>query len=373
MDQLAKGFRSEGRASRIRDVAQVACVSTATVSRALAFPERVSEATRLRVLDAVRILHYTPNQAARALRVGATRMALVVSPYQHSGSFFNGVINAIDAELASAGYVMIAGSLDGPIEKARRLVDLVYARQIDGVILLVGSPPVVEGRSLLDAGTPVVAICAPLARKDIPAATIDDEGCARQQLRHLYDLGHRRFAYVAGPADHYAQAMRWRGVQSEAAARRIPADDLVRLPGDYTLASGALAARSYLELEPRPTGVICCSDEMAIGFIKVVTKAGLRVPHDLSVVGFDGIPFAEYCEPSLTTIVQPRAALGAAGARALLRLIREPATLRATRVELKAELRIGGSTGPAPVTLVPVKPRRILVSAAPWDAKLTGE
>jgi LacI family repressor for deo operon, udp, cdd, tsx, nupC, and nupG len=132
---------SNDRAVRISDVAEAAGVSTATVSRALAFPDRLRPETRERVLAAVRRLGYTPNEAARALRAGASRMVLVVVPYLYSGAFFAGVINSIDAELSVEGYTMIVGSLDGIEEKARRLVDLVYARQIDGVIVLTGRIP----------------------------------------------------------------------------------------------------------------------------------------------------------------------------------------------------------------------------------------
>ena len=134
-------------------------MSTATVSRALAFPDRLRPETRERVLAAVRRLGYTPNEAARALRAGASRMVLVVVPYLYSGAFFAGVINGIDAELSAEGYTMIVGSLDGIEEKARRLVDLVYARQIDGVIVLTGQVPMIDGRSLRDAGVPIVSIC----------------------------------------------------------------------------------------------------------------------------------------------------------------------------------------------------------------------
>jgi len=352
MDSERPAPRFEGRAARISDVATAAEVSTATVSRALAFPERVSEKTRRRVLEAVRDLNYTPNEAARSLRVGATRMILVVTPYLYSGAFFHGVINGLDAEFASAGYTMIVGSVDGPIEKARRLVDLVYSRQVDGVVVLSGVEPIVEGRSLLDAEAPVVSICSPMSRKSVPSVLIDDEECARKQFRHLFDLQHRRFAYVAGEQAHYSEITRYRGVRKEAEASGLGDADVVRLNGAYTLESGAEAGRRYLELADRPTGVVCASDEMAIGFIKTVSEAGLSVPRDLSVVGFDGIPFALYYEPSLTTIVQPQATLGGRGAEALLKLIRDPRAHRTRRIGLKGELRIGGSTGPAPSSAV---------------------
>lgn len=244
-------------------------------------------------------------------------MVLIVIPYSYSGAFFSGVINSIDSELAAAGYTVIVGALEGN-EKARRLVDLVYARQIDGVIVFTGHVPAVDGRSLLDAGVPVVGVCAELDRRGLPSVVVNDEECAQAQTRHLIDLGHRRLLYISGPPGQYNEVKRFAGFQRAAKAARLKRVNWVRLEGDFTMASGAAAARQWMALDDRPTGVVCCSDEMAIGFVKTVRGPGRGCPEDVSVVGFDGIEFADYCEPTLTTIRQPRAQLGAEGARMLL-------------------------------------------------------
>jgi LacI family transcriptional regulator, repressor for deo operon, udp, cdd, tsx, nupC, and nupG len=333
------------RAARISDVAEAAGVSTATVSRALAFPDRLRPETRERVLAAVRDLGYTPNEAARALRAGASRMILVVVPYLYSGAFFAGIVNSIDAELSAEGYTMIVGSLDGIEDKARRLVDLVYARQIDGVIILTGHIPLIDGRSLRDAGVPIVSICCQLDAPDLPTVLVNDEECAAAQTRHLIDLGHRHLLYVSGSEGHYNEIVRYRGFLKVAAASRA---ETLRYVGAYTLESGAAAARYFLSLEQRPTGVVCCSDEMAIGFIKTVSGAGVDVPDEVSVVGFDGIEFADYCEPTLTTIRQPRGELGAAGARALLETLGGQPGAGGNPIVFPGELLIRASTGPAP-------------------------
>ncbi len=202
-------------------MAEAAGVSTATVSRALAFPDRLRPETRERVLAAVRRLGYTPNEAARALRAGASRMILVVVPYLYSGAFFAGIINSIDAELSAEGYTMIVGSLDGIEDKARRLVDLVYARQIDGVIVLTGHIPLIDGRSLRDAGVPIVSICCEMDMPDLPTVLVNDEECAIAQTRHLIDLGHRHLLYVSGPEDHYNEIVRYRGYLRAATASNV--------------------------------------------------------------------------------------------------------------------------------------------------------
>ncbi len=226
-----------------------------------------------------------------------------------------------------------------------------FARRIDGVIVLTGHVPIIDGRSILDAGVPVVSICAELDRPDIPTVLINDEACAVAQTRHLLRIGtsalrlalpasRRTTTKRSAIAVHYAAA----------AAAGIEQADIVRLPGLYTLASGAAAARDFLPLAARPTGLVCCSDVMAIGFVKTITAAGLKCPDDVSIVGFDGIEFADYCEPTLTTIRQPRAQLGAVGARALLDLLRGGDAPAGLSITLAGELLTRASSGPAAPT-----------------------
>ncbi len=340
-------MRQISHAARISDVARAAGVSTATVSRALTYPDRVQVDTRERVLSAVSRLGYTPNEAARALRAGASRMILVVMTQRNSPPFFADVLDGFDAEFSAHGYTMIMGSLDGAEDKARRLADLVFARHIDGVIVLTGHVPTVDNRSILDAGLPVVGVCAEINRGGFSAVVVDDEVCAMAQTQHLIDLGHRELVYVAGPEGNYNEVRRHRGFVKAAARAGLDAEKMPRLPGDYMLSSGVAAARKYLGLSKRPTGIVCASDEMAIGFLKTVTQAGLRCPKDVSIVGFDGIDFASFCEPTLTTIRQPRFDLGATGARTLLAALQDKSRSGGLTV-LHGELVIGGSTGPAP-------------------------
>lgn len=340
------GWKPAARPARLRDVAEAAGVSTATVSRALAVPGRVGDATRRRVVEAARALGYTPNEAARALRAGASRMVLVLIPQRCSEVFYGGVLTGIDAELSAAGYTTIMGSLEGDAVKARRLSDLVLGQHLDGVIS-VTAVPTVDGRSILDLGVPVVSICVEIGGGS-QAVLVDDEGCARAQAEHLIALGHRRLMFVCGTEGQYNAEARRRGFARAAAAAGLGAAALWCHPGDYSLASGGAAARSFLARRRRPTGVACCSDEMAIGFIKGAAAAGVRCPADVSVVGFDDVAFASYCEPELTTVRQPRVDMGAAGARALLATLRGEPPAPGRRVVLPAGLVLRASTGPAP-------------------------
>ena len=347
MRKAASTMDKGPRAFRILDVAHAAGVSAATVSRALSAPDKVRPETRQRVMETVRRLNYTPNEPARALRAGTARMVLVAVPNLYSGAFFPAVVNAIDAELSANGYTMITGSLNGAEEKARRLIDLVYARQIDGVIILANCSGPLDGQSVLRAGVPIVAISAELDEPGHPTVLIDDMACAIAQTRHLVNLGHRRLLYVSGPDGHYNDIHRYRGFLEAVRGADLRSADVQRFQGDFTLASGVEAGRFFLSQRQRPTGVVCASDEMAIGFLKTVRAGGVKAPQEVSVVGFDDIEFTEYCEPALTTIHQPRGELGAAGARVLLqRLKGDPAVDKP--IVIKGELRVRGSTGPAP-------------------------
>ena len=340
--------RFSGRPARLRDVADAAGVSTATASRALTFPDRVRDDTRERVMEAARRLGYTPNEAARTLRAGASRMVLALLPQRCSEVFFAGVLAGMDQELSSHGYTMIMGSLEGNDVRARRLSDLVFAHHLDGVMVLTPVIPRLDGRSILEAGVPVVSICAEIDGMALQAVVIDDESCAVAQTEHLIGLGHRRLLYVAGVEGNYNEVHRYRGFLRAAAAAGLDDADLLRLPGDYSLASGVAAAQAVLSLKTRPTGVVCASDEMAIGFIKTITAAGVRCPSEISVVGFDDIEYASFCEPTLTTIRQPREDLGTTGARALLAAMRAEAPPRERKVVLPAPLVVRGSTAKAP-------------------------
>jgi LacI family repressor for deo operon, udp, cdd, tsx, nupC, and nupG len=332
---------------KIGDVARRAGVSTATVSRTLSLPESVRPETRKKVLEAVRDLGYTPNAAARNLRAGNTMMALVVLP-KLANSYFAEVVRGIDDELAKAGYGLVMGDLDNIEERERHMIRMASAGHVDGVLVMTGRMPQSGGRSLDMTGLPIVAIASRIARRGVPNVLVNESESTMAQVRHLVDLGHRRIAYLSGPQGNTNDLERWAGFQEAVQAARLAPEHTMRIEGDYTFEAGGAAGRFILGLDPavRPTGVVAASDAMAIGLMKEIRKAGLSVPRDLSVIGFDGIEFASYCEPELTTIRQPRRALGEVAARTLLAAI-EGGPVPGD-VILPTELQLGGSTGPAP-------------------------
>jgi LacI family repressor for deo operon, udp, cdd, tsx, nupC, and nupG len=346
---LEKRRRPERRrgAARIKEVARLAAVSTATVSRALTSPNRVSPATRARVIDAVAKVGYVPNPAARSLRSQKSHMVLVVLP-DLANIFFSQVLRGIEEELFAAGYGMIVGDLNGPLEKELHLAAFAAGGQVDGVLLLnghlfrqsgePGAPPV-------KLGVPVVALCEAI-EADIPQIEVDNRAAACSMTEYLAGLGHRDIGYVCGPAGNILEKDRFRGFRDGLlkAGRRF--DPTFVWPGDYKLDTGVQVAARILAGERRPTAVFSSNDEMAIGLLRGFASAGLRVPEDISVAGFDDIEYAEMATPALTTVRQPRRSLGHHGAAALLELLqgRSPSP----RIRLATELILRGSTAGPP-------------------------
>lgn len=338
----------------IRDVAARAGVSTATVSRTLAAPDLVSEKARARVLQAIKATGYTPNMAARNLRARRAMMVLVVVP-NIANAFFAEVLRGIDDELVENGYGIIIGNLDNRREREARYVDLVFARQVDAVLLMSGRVPAGNGRLMSEAGVPLATICVELSESSFPSVMVDDQLASRTVVEHLAALGHRSFGYISGPKENRNEIGRREGFIAGLSAAGFDPGQAHYWQGDFMIESGVGAAREFLALSERPTAVYSVSDSMAISFMKTVMEAGVRVPEDLSIVGFDGIEFAEFVTPTLTTIQQPRHEIGRNGARVLLEALGNGT--RPKSVRLAAPLIVRNSTAVAPRVAAKVRQR----------------
>jgi len=338
-----KRRRSPRRPVTIHDVAARAGVSTATVSRTLAAPSLVSEEARSRVLEAIRITGYTPNMAARNLRARRSMMVLVVVP-NIANAFFAEVLRGIDDELVAHGYGIIIGNLDNLTEREARYVDLVFAGQVDGALLLSGHVPAGNGRLMSEAGLPIATICMEIPGALFPSVMVDDQKSSRQVAEYLVSLGHRTFGYVSGPKGNRNDLGRREGFAAALADAGFDPARISYWQGDFMVESGVQAAHEFLASPRRPTAVYAASDSMAISFMKTVMEAGVRVPDDVSVVGFDGIEFSEFVTPTLTTIQQPRNEIGRTGARILIEALTSGNWPQSVRLE--APLIIRNSTAP---------------------------
>lgn len=304
--------------STIRDVAEAAGVSIATVSRALHGLPRVSEATRRRVLDAAATLHYVASPSAASLASGHTRSIGAVAPFVNRW-FFSGVVHAAERILRAAGYDLLLYSLGTDAAERRRAFsgDLLRKR-VDGVLVFGLQPDPEEARALSAAGSPVAIVG--IAVPGWSSVRIDDRAAARTATEHLLVLGHRRIAFLGGEPDdllHSAAPQdRREGWLSTLRAAGVEPEPALEEIGGFTVAGGMAAMRRLLDLPVRPTAVFAASDEMAMGAVHAARKAGLRVPEDLSVIGIDDHEMAELFD--LTTVAQPVEAQGVLAAEMLL-------------------------------------------------------
>ncbi|MFT0862021.1 LacI family DNA-binding transcriptional regulator [Ancylobacter sp. G4_0304] len=322
---------------KIIDVARLAGVSTATVSRVLSHPQVVNAETRRLVEQAIRETGYRLNHAARNLRHRRTGGVVALVP-NLSNPFFSQILAGMAAVLAPAGYNLLIA--DTRTEGRGSLLRYAEPSRADGLIVLDGSLPADE----LTRRTPIVLACEWIPGFAAPRVKIDNRQAAIRAVEHLIGLGHRRIAHVEGPAGNVLTEARLAGTRDALAAHGLP-EPLV-LPGDFSLESGRVAAGGWLALpaQERPTAVFLASDAMACGFIGEVQHRGLNVPRDVSVMGFDDIELVSHMTPALSTIRQPREAIGRQAAHRLLARIAGDAQPDDT--VLPVELVLRASTAP---------------------------
>jgi LacI family repressor for deo operon, udp, cdd, tsx, nupC, and nupG len=316
--RIRASSRSKTQTVTILDVARRAGVSTATVSRALAAPERVADKTRAAVEAAIAETGYTPNAIAQGLRARSSKMVLALLPGL-GNSFYTVIINAVEELLTEAGYGILFGDTRNDAKRDAHYDRLVRSGQVDGVLLLTGRLPRKDFAEL-DATVPITLVSNDIPEiKTLPVFEIANREAAREMVEYLIRLGHRRIAHITGPAGNIEARERLRGYRDALAAAGLPIDESLIWPGSFTFIAGTAAAKQYLASSDRPTAVFAASDEIAMGFIRAIKDAGLRVPDDLSVAGFDDIEYASFFDPALTTMHQPRAELGRLAAESLVR------------------------------------------------------
>jgi DNA-binding LacI/PurR family transcriptional regulator len=318
------------RPSTIRDVAKLAGVSTATVSRALRGGIGVEPDTRARVEQAARELRYRPSGVARSLKLRATQtIGLIVTDIENP--FFPQVVRAVEDAARLRDYAVILA--DGRLDASREIqsLEVLAGRQVDG--LLIASSALTERhRSWIDdRPCPVVIINSGPTAADVPAVLSDNEAGGRLAAEHVLDLGHQRLAYVgASASSSVAAEERMRGVRSALQDHDGDTDDLAVAVGDGGVAAGETGAAAVLRRRPQTTALICYNDLTAVGALRGLRSTGLRVPQDVSVVGFDDIELAPYVDPALTTIRQDTEGIGCWAVDTLLDAIEASGTVPAT-------------------------------------------
>ncbi len=305
----------------IQDVARTAGVSTATVSRVLSAPDRVSATTRGRVEAAVASLGYTPNLAAKTLRTLRTHKILVTVP-DISNPFFSQVIRGVEEAASGAGYAVLLGDTRHEAAREAQYAAMLQRREADGLIFLGHRLPEPLAPMVAEMGAraPIVNGCEYSPGLGVSSAHIDNAAAAIAAMEHLYGLGHSRIGVITGPLASPISRDRLNGVEL-AATRRDIVRDLAIVTGDFSIETGARKAGELLDRPDRPTALFCFSDETAMGALDAIRRRGLSCPEDVSVVGFDDIRFAGYLDPPLTTIRQPTAQIGHEVVRLLLEVL----------------------------------------------------
>ena len=331
----------------IYEVAKRARVSTATVSRVLSQPGVVAPDTRRRVLQAVDELGYEPNSAAQNLRTLKTGKLLVTVP-DISNPFFSLILQGIEEAAQREGYSVLLGDTQHDDKREDGYAVMLRRKEADGLIFLGHRLPqtaVELVRAMAPRCAPVVNGCEFSPRLGIPSVHIDNAKAASEAMDHLYRLGHRRIGIVTGPLVSPLSRDRLNGATARAKKARAERDFIV-MNGDFSIESGSVAAERLLGRRDPPTAIFCFNDEMAMGVLETAKRRHVRVPDDLSVVGFDDIRFARYTDPPLTTVAQPMRAIGEGTVRLLLQILNGDGVTAPESVTLPHTLTVRSSTAP---------------------------
>lgn len=305
----------------ITDVAKLAGVSHQTVSRVLNKHPSVSDHTRKKVLEAIQELDYRPNQTARSLVTRKTSTIGVVS----CGSSQYGpsqMVYGIEQAARDAGYhVIITNITELTRDQITEGIDHLMMQQVDGIILI--TPLIVNVNEIKDLlpNVPYVLIDAPWGI-DLPTVMIDQVSGGRKMIRHVLDLGHRDIAFITGPMHWCDAKYRLEGWQHEMQAENLPMDLIIE--SDWSADGGYTATQKLLKGGHKFTAIVAANDQMALGAIHALKEAGIRVPDQVSIVGFDDIPEAAHFDPPLTTMRQNFPLLGKRGVTHLLERLNDP-------------------------------------------------
>jgi len=335
----------------LKDVALRAGVHPATASRALNPETRilVSEDTARRVLDAAEELGYSPNPVARSLRTRRSYTVGVLIP-DLNNPLFPPMVRGLEDRLAAAGYVALIGNTDSDDQRERIIFDQMRARHVDGLALATARlhhPLLAEAAR---AEIPVVLINRLAQDYSFPSVTVDNERGVRMAVSHLAGLGHRRIAHIAGPQEMSTGLSRYRGFVTAMESSGLPVDpELTVFAKAFSVEEGVRCTRLLLDQcaarpgQPGCTAIFAANDMLAVGCYAALDEAGLNCPEDMSVVGFNDMPFIDRLRPPLTTIRFPHYQVGTEAAQLLLERIAEHSA-PVKILYLAPELIIRGST-----------------------------
>lgn len=292
----------------IKDVAERAGVSTATVSHVINKTRYVSEELQARVRQAMEELGYQPNAIARSLRRKETHTVGLIIP-DNSNPFFAEVARGIEDFGFRNGYSVILCNSDGDLKKELAYISVLTSKRVDGIVFIAATAEAEHIRPFLGE-IPLVIVDRKMPALEADSVLVDNFGGGYAATKHLIDLGHRDIGCITGPPDLAPSADRVAGYKQALKDHGIPLRNELIVEGDFRYQSGNEGMYRLLNLETPPTAVFACNDVMAIGAMKAVQDQGLVVPEDVAIVGFDDITLASFTNPTLTSVKQPKYEMG---------------------------------------------------------------
>lgn len=299
------------KSTTIDEVAKLANVSKATVSRVLNNSELVIQKTREEVMGAIRMLNYQPNMVARHLRKQETKLIGIILP-DISNPFYSQVLKGIEDIAYKRDYNVVLLNTDFSDERESKSIQTLIERRAEGFCFMCHRLTEEKIQLLRKLTIPYVMISRTVSDySDIPFVNVDNILGAYDATNHLISLGHHRIAMISGPGDDECSSLdRIKGYHQALQEARIPIRPEYLKEGNFTYAMGEKLAMDLMELPEPPTAIFAVSDETGIGALKGVKHLGYRVPEDVSIIGFDNLEMSEFCEPTLSTIAQPMSEMG---------------------------------------------------------------
>jgi LacI family transcriptional regulator len=328
--------------STMKDVAEEAKVSITTVSHVINGTRYVSEELSGRVEKAMEKLKYRPNILARGLKLGKTNTIGLIVP-DNSNPYFAEIARVIEDIGFDSGYSVILCNSDGDIDKEISYVDVLTAKQVDGIIFIASSSQADHLSFLTGGEVPIVVADRETPNLDVDCVLVDNFSAGYDAAKFLLGLGHRRIGCITGPSNVTPSADRVDGYRRALADHGLQEDSRLIVKGDFQFEGGKRAMQELIELSARPTAVFVCNDVMAIAGMGVAHSMGLSIPEDLSIVGFDNIRQSSVTWPPMTTVAQPIEELARTSTELLLQGRSSPRADAKKRIVLQTKMIVRGS------------------------------
>lgn len=328
----------------LKDVAEVAGVSTATVSYVINNSKKVSDEVQKKVLETMKALNYKPNMIAKSLRVQESKLiGLMVSDI--ANSFFASVVRGIEDELANSGYNVLLCNSDSDIEKEKKYLNVLLGKRIDGLIISAAGSSNNYFKELKKIGIPAVYLNRSPNFANLDTVTTDNYGGSYQATEHLIEHGHKSIGIITGPQTINTGLERFLGFKQALLDYSLQFNENWVKEGCFDVESGYNKMKELIESQERPTALFVSNNSMSLGVYKYIKDYGLKVPEDIAIIGFDDPEWATIVEPKLTTVAQPAYEQGFQAAALIIEKIKGEGVDRQQVINLKPNLIVRNSCG----------------------------